>query len=148
MLTEIFTTAVSAVAALFAAIPFSTATWFLLFVLLFFVWLFSKAHRNPASKVDWEDLILDHATDRVSPYKVGYLVGVIVSTWVVVKFADGDKLSWDILGGYLMYLLGGAGWIAMTQSKDNKQSTPAPATKPTPAHVEKTPPAPRVDDVA
>jgi hypothetical protein len=124
-----------------AAIPFSAPTWFLIGVMSFFVWLFSKAQRNPNSLVDWEDLILDHATNRTSPYKLGYVIGLVVGTWVIVKFADDSKLTWDIFGGYLAYLLGGAGWITMNQTK----SAVAPA--PAPAKVPASTPAPKVDDV-
>ena len=91
-----------------ALIPFSFATWFVVFVLGFFVWLFSKASQNPNSAVSWEHLIIDSANDRASPYKLGYLVGVIVSTWIVITFADGGKLTFDIMGTYLTFLLGGA----------------------------------------
>jgi len=112
-------TFVQSVVSFFAVIPFSTATWFLLAILLFFIWLFRKAQRDPESPVDWEDLILDHDTNRVSPYKVGYLIGLIVGTWVVIKYADADKITWDILGGYLAYLLGGAGWITMARERTN-----------------------------
>ena len=117
--------------AFFAAIPnpFSTATWFVLGVLMFFVWLFAKAHKNPNSDVDWEDLILEyesfHDVPRVSPYKLGYLIGVIVSTWIVIRFADAGTLGWDILGGYLAFLLGGAGVAATMRSRENTASIKA-----------------------
>jgi hypothetical protein len=40
-------------------IPFSSATWFVLAILSFFVWLFAKASRDPKSAISWEHLILD-----------------------------------------------------------------------------------------
>ncbi|TFH08281.1 MAG: hypothetical protein E4H14_06745 [Candidatus Thorarchaeota archaeon] len=128
---------ITKISAVFAAIPFSTATWMVLGILMLLVWLFSKAHRNPDSRVDWEDLILDHDTDRVSPYKVGYLIGVIIGTWIIIRLSDADKLTWDILSGYFLYLLGGAGTSMMTADKK-----PKPAITPIPAA-----PAPKVDDV-
>ncbi|TFG99973.1 hypothetical protein E4H12_00855 [Candidatus Thorarchaeota archaeon] len=136
--------AIAKMTAFFAAVPFSTATWFVLGILAFFVWLFTKAHRNANSAIDWEDLILDYDTiggvPRVSPYKVGYLIGLIVGTWVVIGFADGNLLTWDIFGGYLAYLLGGAGWATTMRSKENT----AAITNQTPPKV---PPAPKVDSV-
>ena len=114
-----FSTFITKVEAFFNALPFSTATWFLLGIILFFVWMFKKAQKDPNSPVDWVDLILDHEDNRVSPYKVGYLIGLIVGTWVVIKYADADKLTWDILGGYLAYLLGGAGWVTMSKERTN-----------------------------
>ncbi len=103
--------------AFFAAIPFSKATWLVLGILGFFVWLFRKAQRDPASPIDWEDLIVDDITGKTSPYKVGYLLGLIVGTWVVITYADSGKLDFDIFGVYLSYLLGGAGWTAFMKMK-------------------------------
>jgi hypothetical protein len=92
-----------------ASIPFSGATWFVLFVLGFFVWIFVRANKNPDSPIVWEHLIIESTTDRTSPYKVGYLVGLIVATWVVVSITDRNNLTLDIFGVYLTYLLGGVG---------------------------------------
>lgn len=100
---------VSKVISILGTIPFSFATWFVLAVLGFIVWLFHRANNNPASTINWEHLIVDSSNNRASPYKLGYLIGVIVSTWIVITFANGDKLSFDILGTYLTFLLGGAG---------------------------------------
>lgn len=92
-----------------ASIPFSAATWFVLATLIFFVWLFAKASKSVHSPVMWEHLIVDSSNNRASPYKVGYLVGLIVATWIVVALMDKDKLTFDMFGTYLTYLLGGAG---------------------------------------
>ena len=108
---------VTKIVAIFAAIPFSASTWFVLFILGFFVWLFMRAHRNTNSRVNWEDLIVDTKTNKVTPYKVGYLIGVIVGTWITIKLADTNKLTFDIFGFYLAYLVGGAGWMAIVNKK-------------------------------
>lgn len=94
---------------IFALNPFSVATWFVLATLAFFVWLFTKASRDPSSPVRWEHLIIDSNNDRTSPYKLGYLIGLIVGTWVIVALIDKDHLTFDMFGTYLTYLLGGAG---------------------------------------
>ncbi len=90
------------------AIPFSAATWVVIFTLGFFVLLFAKASHNRANSVKWEHLILETATNRASPYKLGYLVGIIVSTWLIIRIADAGDLTLDLFGAYLAYLLGGA----------------------------------------
>lgn len=95
--------------AFFRAVPFSLATWFVLATLLFFVWLFAKASKKQDSPIRWEHLIVDSNNDRASPYKLGYLVGLILGTWVMVSLIDKDKLTFDLFGVYLSYLLGGAG---------------------------------------
>lgn len=114
---------ITSISNVFAAIPFSSATWFVIGILSFFTWLFMRAHKNPNSPVAWEDLIINHETERTSPYKLGYLIGVIVGTWIVVTFADGGKLSFDIFGLYLSFLLGGAGWAAFMQMKSNNNTS-------------------------
>lgn len=108
--------------------PFSFATWFVLLTLGFFIWLFAKASKDRSSLVNWEHLIVDSSTDRASPYKLGYIIGIIVSTWIVITFADGGKLSFDILGTYLSFLLGGAGVnILGKKSTPDKPTTVASA---------------------
>ena len=104
---------------LIAAIPFGGASWFVILTLGFFVWLFSKGNKNPKSSISWEDLFLSEKQTHVNglegwryqadPYKIGYLVGCIVGTWIMVQQADSNKLGFDMFGDYLLFLLGGAG---------------------------------------
>ena len=96
------------------AMPFTGATWFVIAILGFVVWMFYKANMNPKSKIEWEDLVIDATTDRASPYKLGYMVGMVVATWIVLTFTDKGTLSFDILGTYLTFLLGGAGVNSFT----------------------------------
>lgn len=119
---------VSKIAATFAAIPFSGATWFVLLTLTFFVWLFARAQADEKNPVYWEHLIIDSHNNRASPYKVGYLVGIIVSTWIIIQFSDKDKLTFDILGTYLAFLVGGAGINSFTKKNlpDDRRAMPRP----------------------
>lgn len=112
------------VVGIFNILPFSGPSWFIIAILGFLVWIFAKASRNPTSKVDWEDLIIDTRTQRVTPYKLGYLIGMIVSTWITISLADANKLTFDIFGLYLSYLLGGAGWMAMVNKKGGGSADP------------------------
>lgn len=108
-MTDVQGSIMESLAAFFKAVPFSLATWFVLATLLFFVWLFAKASKKQDSVIRWEHLIVDSNNDRASPYKLGYLVGLILGTWVMVSLIDKDKLTFDLFGVYLSYLLGGAG---------------------------------------
>lgn len=117
------------IGALYAAIPFSAATWFVIGTLAVFLWLFSKASRDPNSPIKWEHLIVDSHNSRASPYKLGFMLGMIVSTWIVVNFADKDKLSFDIFGMYLTYLLGGASFNSFLKSKVTNATQQSDETK-------------------
>ncbi len=111
---EIFT---DNVARVFTAIPFSGPTWFVIAVLTYFTVVFGRASMDPRSLVKWEHLIIDSQNNRASPYKLGYLIGVIVSTWIVIRFADRETLNFDILGMYLTYLVTGAGVNSFVKAK-------------------------------
>jgi apolipoprotein N-acyltransferase len=110
----------------FAAIPFTAAAWAVIITLVMFVWLFGRASRDPNSPIKWEHLIIDSSNDRASPYKMGFLLGGLVATWIVVTLTDKDKLSFDIFGLYLTYLLGGAGFNSFMKTK-GAEANPAPA---------------------
>lgn len=124
-----FETVLAKIGALYTAIPFSAATWFVIGALAVFVWIFSKASRDPNSPIKWEHLIVDSQNDRASPYKLGFLLGMIVSTWIVVNFADKDKLSFDIFGMYLTYLLGGASFNSFMKTKAAPAAQPSEESK-------------------
>lgn len=113
---------VTSLGSIFQAFPFTASTWFVLGILAFFIWLFSIANKSPNSPVNWEHMIVDTSSNRTSPYKLGYLIGLIVGTWIVVTLTDQSTLTYDIFGLYLTYLLGGAGWNAFIKSKESSAS--------------------------
>lgn len=116
---------------MFALLPFTGATWLVIFIMGFFTWLFMRASRDPKSRLNWEDLIIDQSTSKASPYKLGFLIGVVVSTWVTITHVDSGKLTYDLYGIYLTYLIGGAGlnsWLK--KGNDNVPPDPDPSTPP------------------
>lgn len=119
-----FETILTTLTGMASLIPFTAATWFVLATLGFFIWLFAKASRDPKSPVKWEHLIIDSNNDRASPYKMGYLIGLIVGTWIVMTYTDRDKLTFDIFGMYLTYLLGGSSWNSFIKSKTEGAADP------------------------
>ena len=142
----IVTKFVDVVNKIYDLIPFSSATWLVLGVLSFFIWLFAKASRDPKSAINWEDLFLDHDTGKVSPYKLGFMVGMIVGTWVIVNFADSGKLTWDLFVGYLAFLVG-ANWSAAQSKKYAVGATSVSVTDTASVSAPAPDPAPKVDDV-
>lgn len=111
------------IGAFFTMLPFTGATWFVLATLGFFIWLFARASKNPRSMVNWEDLIVDSNNNRASPYKVGYLIGVIVATWLIVTINDTQTLTFDMLGMYLTFLATGAGINTFSKAKSSGDTT-------------------------
>lgn len=131
-------TILNGVTAIANAIPFSAATWAVIGVLGFFFWIFSKASRDPKNPISWEHLIIDSANNRASPYKLGYLIGGVIGTWIVVKLTDGNKLTFDIFGLYLSYLLGGASVNTIFKGKQGETAGPTGVLEP---HVPEAAPA-------
>jgi hypothetical protein len=121
-----FELVVHSVGTFLSSLPFSSATWFVIATLVFFIYLFAKANKNPNSPIRWEHLLIDSSNDRVSPYKLGYIIGLIVGTQIVLTFLDSGKLSFDIFGTYLTYLLGGASVNSITK-KDKVEAPKLPA---------------------
>ena len=139
-----FENIISHITQIFAAIPFSGATWFTILTMVFFTWLFAKASRDPLNPIKWEHLIIDSQNNRASPYKLGYLIGVIISTWIVIRFADRQTLNFDILGMYLTYLVTGAGVNSFIKAKEG-QSPRTDTTIVQTTSTVGTPPDPSVD---
>lgn len=92
----------------------------------FIVWIFYKGDKDPSNRVSWEDLIVDSANNKASPYKLGFLIGMIVGTWLIIDLEDKGRVTYDILGLYLAYLLGGAGWgyFIKSSATDKNDITP------------------------
>jgi hypothetical protein len=127
-----FDTILAGFTAALNAIPFTAATWSVIGVLGIFVWLFSKASRDPKNPIRWEHLIIDSTNDRASPYKMGFLIGGLIGTWIVVKLTDANKLTFDIFGLYLSYLLGGASVNTFFKAKGGETTPGASQELPTP----------------
>lgn len=106
-----------AIVQFFHVLPFSSTTWIVLFVLLFMVYVIRRASKDEKSPLDWQDLFVDTNTNKLSPYRVGFFVGMIISTWTVMTLVDQHQLGVDIFGIYLTYLLGGASWNSWVKSK-------------------------------
>ena len=99
---------------------FSPATWFLLIAFLVMVSAITRAHLNPKSRLDWEDLLLDEHTFKMSLIKLGQMIGIIVSTWVVIDIVDTKhSIGVEILLAYLAFLLGGYGISTFYKSMIN-----------------------------
>lgn len=131
-------------------VPFTSATWFVIFIMVFIFFLFSHGSKRGGDcrrTIRWEDLIIDPELDKVSPYKVGYLIGVVVSTWIVISLSDGQRLTFDIMGLYLSYLLGGAGWSEfVNKRKPRGDHSEVDDYRPPSRHMPPLTPPPRSQD--
>ena len=75
----------------------------LILVGLVVVWSLVRAHRNPAVDINLFDLVMENG--RLSKVSVGYMVTLVVSSWVLIRAAY-DSKSLDII--YAAY---GAMWV-------------------------------------
>lgn len=65
-------------------------------LLLLLMW-----HRSPDS-FDIRHLLVDSKTDRVSLMKCGQLMALLVSTWVLVRETQHDRLTEWLFTGYMV----------------------------------------------
>lgn len=68
---------------------------------LSFVIMFWRAQAK--GDLNWIDLIKKPGSAAISLTKLIQLVGGIVATWIMVKLAMTDKMTWDIFAIYLAY---------------------------------------------
>ena len=68
------------------------------------IWSLVRAHRNPAVDINLFDLVMENG--RLSKVAVGYMVTLVVSSWVLIRAAHDDK-NLDII--YAAY---GTMWVA------------------------------------
>lgn len=96
-------------------------------VLMFisFIVMFWKAQAN--NKLNWIDLIRKPGSSVISLTKLIQLLGAMVATWIMVKLAMADKMTWDIFAIYLAYAGSIEGYskfitakYGLPQSKDKK----------------------------
>ena len=64
------------------------AVGFSLFLMLLVYW-----HIDKATRFDIRDLLVDKKTGRLSLYKIGQFFALIVSTWVIVRETNSDRLT-------------------------------------------------------
>ena len=69
---------------------------------LSFIVMFWRAQAQ--SKLNWIDLIRKPGSSVISLTKLIQLLGAMVATWIMVKMAMSDKISWDLLATYLAYV--------------------------------------------
>ena len=79
-------------------------------VLLLVVWSFYRAQRDPANSFNLFDLIMENG--RVSRIGFAYLVGLLVTSWVLVKVAADAQRNLDVV--FSAYL---AAWVAPIVAK-------------------------------
>ena len=80
---------------------------YVLFALLAVLALwFARDLRKPGTIASLMDLVTEPLRGRLSAAKIGQLVGLIVSTWIVIKLTISGTLTYDIFGMYLLYVAG------------------------------------------
>src|ERR1017187_998851 len=79
-------------------------------ILMLLLWSFYEAQRDPANKFNLWDLIMENG--RVSRIGFAYLVGLLVTSWVLIRMAQNEQRSLDVV--FSAYL---AAWVAPIVAK-------------------------------
>ena len=82
---------------------------------LSFIVMFWRAQGQ--SKLNWIDLIRKPGSSVISLTKLIQLLGAMVATWIMVKMAMSDKISWDLLATYLAYVGSVEGYSKFVSAK-------------------------------
>lgn len=100
----------------------STYTFWIIVTVVVAVVAFQRAQEQ--NHVTWTDMIVTPGTGKLSLAKAGQLVGIIVSSWIVIVMADRNQLGGEIFGMWLAFLLGGAGWSTYLKAKNGLYGNP------------------------
>lgn len=69
------------------------------------------------SKINWIDLIRKPGAKEISLTKLIQLIGAMIATWIMVKLAMSDKMTWDLLAIYLAYVGSVEGYSKFVSAK-------------------------------
>lgn len=76
------------------------ATLLLLLFLLVVVYPIIKWHNNPSvTKIDLADLIVDNG--KISLFKIGQVVALIISSWAFILLVQQKNLTWEYFATYM-----------------------------------------------
>ena len=73
-------------------------------VLLFISFIVMFWRGQATGKLNWIDLIKKPGSDSISLTKLIQFVGALVATWIMVKLAMSDNMTWDLFAIYLAYV--------------------------------------------
>lgn len=83
--------------------------------------VFWNASKNPKSSIDWEDLLVDSNTKKVSLDKLGQFWGIAISSWMMIYLTQ-MTAAYSVLPmlfpAYLAYLAGVYTFGRWLKSKD------------------------------
>jgi hypothetical protein len=96
----------------------STRTFWLFLVVFIVLWAFWRAQSR--GELKWTDMITAPGTNKLSISKVGQAIGIVISSWAIIIMTDNNKLSSEIFGVWLAFLLGGAGWSSYLKSRNTR----------------------------
>lgn len=104
---------------------FSPATWFLLLSMLLFIALIAEASISKSSRLNWEDMLIDPVTKKMSITRLGQMIGIIIGSWVIITLVDTNHdISFDVFATYLAFLVGAFGINNYFSRKLPGDSTP------------------------
>ena len=91
-----------------------------LVAVLLFYW-----HVSPRSRVDLQYLFVDTETQQFSIFKFGQVLALFVSTWVLIRETNHDRLTEWLYAGY-MFAWTGVNMANRYLTKDKPNAQPSP----------------------
>ena len=80
-----------------------TPTFILLLIgMVAFIVLIAYWHASPSSDFDLRYMLVDITTGKASLYKVGQLIALLASTWVLIRETHNDRLNEWLFGAYMV----------------------------------------------
>ena len=93
-------------------------------VMMFVSFIFMFWRAQAKSHLNWIDLIRKPGSNTISLTKLIQLVGAMIATWIMVKMAMSDKITWDIFAIYLAYVGSVEGFSKFVTAKYGNQLSP------------------------
>jgi hypothetical protein len=103
-------------------------TWLLIITVMVLLVVVIRWHLDPRTRFDLRDMMVSSQSKEVSVYKVGQLIALLVSTWVIVYETREKRLTEWLFTAYMIAW----GGVNMAQKWIDRDAKPAPpATDPT-----------------
>ena len=102
----------------------SSSNFLIAIVSVFAIAVFVYWHVDKTTRFDIRDLLVDKKTGRLSLYKIGQFFALVVSTWVLVRETNSDRLTEWL---FIAYMVAWSGANLANKYLDKKKNDTTPS---------------------